>query len=170
MSYEKLGFTKGQILKADHLNHIEEGIANAGGASSWDDLKNRPFYKEQSVITVLPETVITTSPDATVNMAYLPSLLELVNGKTYRITYDGKSYTSVCDSRAFYEYELLSIGNRSLANYDDNTGEPMALGTITEMGVSALYTDEPGEHTVSVELIDSVTHFDPDRMPVGYSV
>ena len=32
MSYEKLGFTKGQTLKADHLNHMEEGISNAGGA------------------------------------------------------------------------------------------------------------------------------------------
>lgn len=31
MAYEKLGFTSGQVLKADHLNHIEEGIANASG-------------------------------------------------------------------------------------------------------------------------------------------
>lgn len=28
MSYEKLGFEKGQVLKAEHLNHIEDGIAN----------------------------------------------------------------------------------------------------------------------------------------------
>ena len=28
MSYNKLGFTKGQVLKAEHLNHIEEGIFN----------------------------------------------------------------------------------------------------------------------------------------------
>lgn len=26
MSYEKLGFEKGQVLKAEHLNHMEEGI------------------------------------------------------------------------------------------------------------------------------------------------
>ena len=31
MSYEKLGFEKGQVLKAEHLNHMEDGIANAGG-------------------------------------------------------------------------------------------------------------------------------------------
>lgn len=29
MSYNKLGFTSGQKLKAEHLNHMEEGIANA---------------------------------------------------------------------------------------------------------------------------------------------
>jgi hypothetical protein len=34
MSYEKLGFTSGQTLKAEHLNYMEDGIANAGGASS----------------------------------------------------------------------------------------------------------------------------------------
>lgn len=27
MSYSKQNFSKGQILKAEHLNHIEEGIA-----------------------------------------------------------------------------------------------------------------------------------------------
>lgn len=31
MSYEKLGFQKGQLLKAEHLNHIEEGIAGMSG-------------------------------------------------------------------------------------------------------------------------------------------
>ena len=26
MAYEKIGFNKGDVLKAEHLNHIEEGI------------------------------------------------------------------------------------------------------------------------------------------------
>jgi hypothetical protein len=46
MSYEKLGFVSGQKLKAEHLNHMEEGIANAGGVSSWNDLADKPFYSE----------------------------------------------------------------------------------------------------------------------------
>lgn len=29
MAYEKIGFVKGDILKAEHLNHIEEGLSNA---------------------------------------------------------------------------------------------------------------------------------------------
>lgn len=33
MSYNKLGFTSGQTLKAEHLNHMEDGIANAGGGA-----------------------------------------------------------------------------------------------------------------------------------------
>ncbi len=42
MSYEKLGFVSGQKLKAEHLNHIEDGIAN----TSWNDLADKPFYEE----------------------------------------------------------------------------------------------------------------------------
>ena len=42
MSYNKLGFTSGQTLKAEHLNHMEEGIANV----SWNDLTDKPFYDE----------------------------------------------------------------------------------------------------------------------------
>lgn len=42
MSYNKLGFTKGQTLKAEHLNHMEDGIANV----SYNDLTDKPFYDE----------------------------------------------------------------------------------------------------------------------------
>lgn len=41
-SYEKLGFTSGQTLKAEHLNHMEDGIANP----CWNDMKNKPFGEE----------------------------------------------------------------------------------------------------------------------------
>ena len=30
MAYEKIGFNKGDVLKAEHLNHIEEGLASVG--------------------------------------------------------------------------------------------------------------------------------------------
>lgn len=38
MAYEKIGFSDGQVLKAEDLNHIEEGIANAGGGTRLLDL------------------------------------------------------------------------------------------------------------------------------------
>lgn len=43
MSYEKLGFTSGQTLKAEHLNHMEDGIANAGGAEIIEATVNTEF-------------------------------------------------------------------------------------------------------------------------------
>jgi hypothetical protein len=58
MSYNKLGFTSGQTLKAEHLNHMEDGIANAGKGSDnilWingttEDYKNYVFDKSFSQI------------------------------------------------------------------------------------------------------------------------
>lgn len=46
MSYEKLGFEKGQVLKAEHLNHIEEGISSV----SWNDLQDKPFGEVKTVL------------------------------------------------------------------------------------------------------------------------
>ena len=39
MAYEKQNFENGQVLKAEHLNHIEDGIVN----QSYNDLKDKPF-------------------------------------------------------------------------------------------------------------------------------
>ena len=39
MSYEKQNFTDGQVLNAEHLNKMEDGIIN----QSYNDLKDKPF-------------------------------------------------------------------------------------------------------------------------------
>lgn len=55
MSYSKQNFVDGIVLSAAHLNHMEEGIAEAhegGGASSWNDLTDKPdvvLYSEQTL-------------------------------------------------------------------------------------------------------------------------
>lgn len=44
MSYEKLGFQSGQLLKAEHLNYIEDGIYNlATGGSGGGELTRVPY-------------------------------------------------------------------------------------------------------------------------------
>ena len=56
MNYTKQNFVDGQTLKADHLNHIEDGIYNlstngGGGVSSWNDLTDKPFgYEEKKLV------------------------------------------------------------------------------------------------------------------------
>lgn len=74
MSYEKQNFVDGQILTAEHLNHMEQGIADASPvktvndtapdengnvklpATSWGDLPDKPFTEEGVIEqTALPE-------------------------------------------------------------------------------------------------------------------
>ena len=47
MSYEKQNFEDGQVLEAEHLNKMEDELARP---KSWNELANRPFYKEERVI------------------------------------------------------------------------------------------------------------------------
>lgn len=55
MGYEKIGFNKGDVLKAEHLNHIEENISGIKtfhiyGGTATDDVtkyfENVTFYQE----------------------------------------------------------------------------------------------------------------------------
>ena len=38
MAYEKQTWTTGEVITADKLNHMEDGIAGEGGGSAWIDL------------------------------------------------------------------------------------------------------------------------------------
>ena len=53
MAYTKQNFENGQILTAEQLNHMEQGIA----APDWDDVTNKPFYDIEPWIppVTLPE-------------------------------------------------------------------------------------------------------------------
>lgn len=45
MAYERLNLKDGQVLTADHVKHLEDGIEAAGGGSvKWENMENRPFY------------------------------------------------------------------------------------------------------------------------------
>ena len=44
MSYEKKTWTNGEVITAEKLNHIEDGIANANDGSSGSSNQNGTFY------------------------------------------------------------------------------------------------------------------------------
>lgn len=70
MSYNKTNWKTGDVISAEKLNNIEDGIAGAGAIPDWnqndenadDYIKNRPFYKgEENIVTLIPETTITVT-------------------------------------------------------------------------------------------------------------
>ena len=78
MSYEKLDFEKGQVLKAEHLNHMEEGIfANAIPVYKAADItleKAIELAKNKAVFWIEGESVTENSLDE--------SKLTMSTGKT----------------------------------------------------------------------------------------
>lgn len=100
MSYEKQNFTSGQVLTAAALNHMEDGIANAGGAQSWNDLKDKPFYETTEMVEILPELSATGQEGDSDSYFYcwdgLP-FIEIKEGIEYSVTINGDVYNAVGD-------------------------------------------------------------------------
>lgn len=126
MSYEKLGFTSGQTLKAEHLNHMEEGIANAGGVSSWNDLTDKPFGEE--ITTIFPETELIFTDMGGMIGTQLAFPVELIAGNIYTVVYNGESFE--CRAASEDSTEEMYLGNYGMITGDGDTGEPFIIGVF----------------------------------------
>lgn len=128
MNYNKLGFTSGQTLKAEHLNHMEEGIANAGNAS-WDNITDKPSYlpvRELATINILPEAQLI--PEGSGSFHYAEQVEGIEVGNTYIITYNGIEYT--CEAKQIEASGLIytALGNIGAAfGTPDVNGEPFCI-------------------------------------------
>ena len=145
------------------ITRMEMFLKNfGGGASSWNDLKDKPFYAEVATIEHISGVTVTTVQvtDPTLSFAYaeLPSF-EMVEGNTYSVTFDGERYSNV----AAKDNSSIVFGNFGIVNGND-TGEPFFVeyhdGDVT------LYTAEAGTHTISVSgTAETVQTIAPKFMP-----
>ena len=81
MGYIKQNFVSGQTLRADHLNHIEDGIVSISEAGcDWDLMENKPFgeTKDGTIETIDPKYL----PDDYIN-ELIDAKLEVVENGTY---------------------------------------------------------------------------------------
>lgn len=144
MAYEKLNLKNGDTLTADHLQHLEEGIANAGKGSDLLDengiIKKEYFpegfpYGSLQKVTVMPETVLTRDPDS--QFYTIPNVLELTQGRQYTVklsmSVEGETYEyyfpTVCweapENDQGFKWVL---GNTILLDDEaEDTGEPFLM-------------------------------------------
>lgn len=137
MTYIKQGFSSGQILKADHLNHIEDGIANIIPSSS--DKPNQQFvtdnegnqkwedkiggYKTIADIDFLPEDYLYKQGNLYYHYGFTCSQFPMVD-KTYTVILDGNEYNSI----ATFDGSYYFVGNRFLhSSSAQDTGEPFCI-------------------------------------------
>lgn len=138
MSYEKLGFTSGQKLMADHLNHMEEGIANAVGASSWNNLSDKPFGEVYRNDTFIVDNSVFESADETDKFMWYTKVSDMTftlddfingarftddSGNVMEYSYDEIAYY-YNDSGYFYLSYVMVIphDNFVFENHPDFTG------------------------------------------------
>lgn len=88
-----------------------------GGASSWNDLTDKPFGE---IVEILPETTVEIDPE--MGMGIIPAEFTLEVGKEYTITYNGVAY----------------VVSNGLAVEGD-----FAIGNLGAMEETAPMTEEP---------------------------
>lgn len=124
-----------------------------------DYIKNRPFYTGDTVETVLVEESTIPFEDrgngiymAMPNLTFSP-----IVGDTYKVTWDGTVYESVCAKFS----ETYMIGNLSLMEVGSDTGEPFLM--LIENGQFVIgTTDTASSHTISISgLVTEVVKIDP---------
>lgn len=130
MSYNKLGFTSGQTLKAEHLNHMEEGIANAGRGlkvlevTTIEELYSKVIVLDNPVFFKLFSDEFKTTVDLGDSMTengtnYFTNAdvaMERIDGVTVL-------YISQLDVGAYAGSQIVTIGTETIYNVSYPTGQ-----------------------------------------------
>ena len=138
---------------------------NQNDATASDYIKNRPFYTGDPVETVLvEESTATFADEGGLYGAEVISTFLATVGETYKVSWDGTVYESVC---ADYRAGLFAIGNLSIAGAGADTGEPFLI--VPNGSSIFIYTpDTSASHTFSISgLATEVVKVDEKYLPVS---
>ena len=121
-------------------------------SNALDYVKNRPFYTEDPVETVLVEenTVTFTNYSGNRYEAEFSSPFEATVGDTYKVSWDGTAYECTC----ILINDTLAIGNPSIVGAGSDTGEPFVIGIMNEeKRIQIFTTNTSTSHTFSISRI-----------------
>ena len=152
-AFEKIGSTQidGSTTQPDW---------NQNDETQPDYIKNRPFYTGNPVETVLvEESTVAFSDEGGVYAAEVISTFLATVGETYKVSWDGTTYESVCVE---YRAGLFVIGNLSIAGAGADTGEPFII--VPNGSSIFIYTpDTSASHTFSISGLDTEVVKIPDK-------
>ena len=138
---------------------------NQNDATKPDYVKNRPFYTEDLVETVLvEESTVSFSAVHGTYMGQLESTFVPTVGETYKVSWDGTVYECTC-----VEFNGKTvIGNLSIHSDVSDTGEPflIVVGDGNEIKIGT--ADASASHTISISgYAESVVKIDQKYLPVA---
>lgn len=133
-----------------HHKFLPDGVPYSGGWTTVDVLPELTAEFTQGALTGAGEVI-------------LPSVLDLVEGETYTVTWDGTIYECVCKHLAGNfggtYMESLILGNASVFG-DYDTGEPFIIGNMLQPMIlgMAISIFDYSTHTVKVEVNKETVH------------
>ena len=143
-------------------------VTGGGSQADWnqnnetqpDYIKNRPFYTgDPAENVIVEESTVSFADEGGVYAAEVISTFLATVGETYKVSWDGTTYESVC---ADYRAGLFAIGNLSIAGAGADTGEPFLI--VPNGSSIFIYTaDTSASHTFSISgLVTEVVKI-PDK-------
>lgn len=128
---------------------------SGAGVSSWNDLKDRPFWEEKKVIEIIPEMTVTTVFDDNIGVTYaqLTNTPKLTVGQAYTVIFNGTSYE--CIGRQFGGHTLLGNGTIYGDGLEGN-GEPFCINSWDNSEIYLIAAE--GEYTISILADEVIVH------------
>ena len=137
---------------------------NQNDETAHDYIKNRPFYTDNPVETVLLDNVSVTIEDD--GNGIIETQIAFTEGDTYKVEWNGTVYECVA---YIPEAEApVVIGNGDIFGLDGGNGEPFIMYSMGRaLGLSS--QEPPGTYTVSIAEKKSGIH-EIDKKYLGYEV
>lgn len=137
MAYDKHTWTCDEPITVERLNHIEDGIANAGGGECG-------FECGEEWVTLTEESV-TTIAQSGFNVGFF-SYKQLINAETIRVTFDGVEYD--CPRIAFDDYSMYGGVNPD-THMPDFSQYPFSI--LSNGTDNQIATETAGTHSIKIE-------------------
>ena len=115
--------------------------------------------------TLMEEQELTFEVDEYVRIATLPNPIEIIEGQTYTVNWDGTEYKCVGFT---IDEDKCGFGNLYLLKVGDDTGEPFSYTYNKTYTIGGFMTsDTSASHTISVKKIEeTVTPMAEEFIPV----
>ena len=127
--------------------------------------KGYPTKMVQTTTLMEEQELAFTLAGGTVYIALLTDALDIAEGQTYTVNWDGTEHKCVCGAID----ATLYIGNPAIMGVGDDTGEPFIYGYNKNISSGQFATfDTSASHTISVKRIEEVvTPMAEEFLPVG---
>lgn len=149
MAYEKQTWACGDEITAEKMNHIEDGIASAGGGCDCG------FECVESMQTLTEESV-TTNPAGNTGLYYGGlNYSQAINSETIRVTFDGTEYECTKHEdptvRTYYGATPSLNGSQITIDFSEY---PFML-TEGNRTINQIMTQTQGAHSIKIEALSS---------------
>ena len=134
MAYDKHTWTCDEPITVERLNHIEDGIANAGGGECG-------YECEYESLGTLVDGGYTTVDTYGVNLVDLPTA---INADTIDVTFDGVLYEGLSKNSSGFYGASVSLSSQDFSKY------PFGIGKNPLTSATALVTPSAGTYTLRV--------------------